>query len=127
MRKSLVFAFYILLISVSSAQNPHKRQPATDPSPARLPGPAIAAMQTINSEHIRADVRFLSHDLLEGRGTGQRGETLRRNISPLSLRLPDSNLLATTELIYKKFLWSASRRRRKRHFRWYRRMDQQSS
>jgi Zn-dependent M28 family amino/carboxypeptidase len=30
-------------------------------------------MQTINSEHIRADVRFLSHDLLEGRGTGQRG------------------------------------------------------
>jgi Zn-dependent M28 family amino/carboxypeptidase len=39
----------------------------------RLPGAAFAAMQTINPEHIRWHVRFLSHDLLEGRGTGQRG------------------------------------------------------
>ena len=30
-------------------------------------------METINPERIRAHVRFLSHDLLEGRGTGQRG------------------------------------------------------
>jgi hypothetical protein len=40
---------------------------------SRLPGAALAAMQTIDSEHIRWHVRFLSHDLLEGRGTGQRG------------------------------------------------------
>jgi Zn-dependent M28 family amino/carboxypeptidase len=40
---------------------------------ARLPGAAFAAMQTINPEHIRWHVRYLSHDLLEGRGTGQRG------------------------------------------------------
>jgi Zn-dependent M28 family amino/carboxypeptidase len=39
----------------------------------RLPGTAFAAMETINPEHIRWHVRFLSHDLLEGRGTGQRG------------------------------------------------------
>jgi Zn-dependent M28 family amino/carboxypeptidase len=39
----------------------------------RLPGAAFAAMQTIDPEHIRWHVRFLSHDLLEGRGTGQRG------------------------------------------------------
>ena len=39
----------------------------------RLPRTAMAAMQTINPERIRAQVRFLSHDLLEGRGTGQRG------------------------------------------------------
>jgi hypothetical protein len=38
-----------------------------------LPGQAIAALQKIDPEHIRAHVRFLSHDLLEGRGTGQRG------------------------------------------------------
>jgi Zn-dependent M28 family amino/carboxypeptidase len=38
-----------------------------------LPGSAIAALQKIDPEHIRAHVRFLSHDLLEGRGTGQRG------------------------------------------------------
>jgi Zn-dependent M28 family amino/carboxypeptidase len=39
----------------------------------RLPGAAFAAMQTIDPEHIRGHVRYLSHDLLEGRGTGQRG------------------------------------------------------
>ena len=39
----------------------------------RLPSTAIAAMQRINPERIRAHVRFLSHDLLEGRGTGARG------------------------------------------------------
>ncbi len=39
----------------------------------RLPGPAFAALETINPERIRWHVRLLSHDLLEGRGTGQRG------------------------------------------------------
>jgi Zn-dependent M28 family amino/carboxypeptidase len=39
----------------------------------RLSGPAFAAMQTIDPERIRAHVRFLADDLLEGRGTGQRG------------------------------------------------------
>jgi Zn-dependent M28 family amino/carboxypeptidase len=39
----------------------------------KLPGPAIAALETINPDHIRWHVRYLSHDLLEGRGTGQRG------------------------------------------------------
>src|SRR4030088_1927986 len=42
----------------------------------RLPGPAFAALETINPERIRWHVRFLSHDLLEGRGTGQRGGDL---------------------------------------------------
>src|SRR5580700_9294988 len=42
----------------------------------RLPGEAFAAMETINPEHIRWHVRFLSHALLEGRGTGQRGGDL---------------------------------------------------
>jgi Zn-dependent M28 family amino/carboxypeptidase len=40
---------------------------------AHLPSVAIAALQKIDPEHIRANVRFLSLDLLEGRGTGQRG------------------------------------------------------
>lgn len=39
----------------------------------RLPSVAFAALETISPEHIRWHVRFLSHDLLEGRGTGQRG------------------------------------------------------
>jgi Zn-dependent M28 family amino/carboxypeptidase len=46
-----------------------KREPVS----VRLPGAAFAAMETINPEHIRWHVRFLAHDLLEGRGTGQRG------------------------------------------------------
>ena len=41
-----------------------------------LPGPAFVALETINPEHIRWHVRYLSHDLLEGRGTGQRGGDL---------------------------------------------------
>ena len=42
----------------------------------RLPSAAFAALETIDPEHIRWHVRFLSHDLLEGRGTGQRGGDL---------------------------------------------------
>jgi Zn-dependent M28 family amino/carboxypeptidase len=42
-------------------------------SSAHLPPAAVAALEKIDPEHIRAHVRFLSHDLLEGRGTGQRG------------------------------------------------------
>jgi Zn-dependent M28 family amino/carboxypeptidase len=38
-----------------------------------LPSVAFAALESISPEHIRWHVRFLSHDLLEGRGTGQRG------------------------------------------------------
>jgi len=39
----------------------------------KLPGTAFVALETITPEHIRWHVRYLSHDLLEGRGTGQRG------------------------------------------------------
>jgi len=42
----------------------------------RLPGAAYAALETISPDHIRWHVRYLSHDLLEGRGTGQRGGDL---------------------------------------------------
>jgi Zn-dependent M28 family amino/carboxypeptidase len=38
-----------------------------------LSADVAAAMRGINAEHIRAHVRFLSDDLLEGRGTGARG------------------------------------------------------
>ena len=73
MRKSILLLLGILqLASLGAAQGTRKR---TQPSwaSARLPGTAIAAMQTIDPERIRAHVRFLAHDLLEGRGTGQRG------------------------------------------------------
>ncbi len=41
-----------------------------------LPAAALAAMRGIDAEHIRAQVRFLADDLLEGRGTGTRGGEL---------------------------------------------------
>ena len=51
------------------------RSPAAkrDAVSVRLPSTAFAALETIDPEHIRWHVRYLSHDLLEGRGTGQRG------------------------------------------------------
>ncbi len=68
MRKSTaVFYFVAVLFQViaSSAQS--------NTASPRLTPAGIAAMEKINPEHIRADVKFLSDDLLEGRGTGQRG------------------------------------------------------
>lgn len=51
--------------------------PAKAPKPSiGLPGAAYAALETITPDHIRWHVRYLSHDLLEGRGTGQRGGDL---------------------------------------------------
>jgi len=67
MRKNLVVLSLILLIGGLLAQN------SSRPISVHFPPAAIAAFQKIDAERIRAHVRFLSHDLLEGRGTGQRG------------------------------------------------------
>jgi Zn-dependent M28 family amino/carboxypeptidase len=68
------FVFFVLLLfsNISVAQSSHKHARSSTDS-VRLPGAAFAAIQKIDPERIRAHVRFLSHDLLEGRGTGQRG------------------------------------------------------
>ena len=67
-----VFAAIVLITSSSIAQKSPKTKHASAES-ARMPGTAIAAMQQIDPQRIRAHVRFLAHDLLEGRGTGARG------------------------------------------------------
>src|SRR5437762_10799973 len=66
----------VVIISISGiclAQ--HSRQPMRSSAAAlaHLAPVAIAAFQKVDPERIRAHVRFLSDDLLEGRGTGQRG------------------------------------------------------
>ena len=66
---SLMVGVTLIASVIASAQKAAKK----DPISVRLPGAAFAAMETINPEHIRWHVRYLSHDLLEGRGTGQRG------------------------------------------------------
>lgn len=50
----------------------YAQQPAV-PAVSGLPEQARNAATSINSEHIRQHVRFLSLDLLEGRGPGKRG------------------------------------------------------
>jgi len=72
MRKSIVVLVPIFVLSLVSLQAASKRARIADLS-IQIPGVAINAMQKIDPERIRAHVRFLSHDLLEGRGTGQRG------------------------------------------------------
>src|ERR1700756_5759867 len=72
MRKSLVVLVFIFVISLISMGAGPKRKPPAEPS-IQIPVVAIPAMQKIDAQRIRAHVRFLSHDLLEGRGTGQRG------------------------------------------------------
>ncbi|HET7441726.1 MAG TPA: M28 family peptidase [Terriglobales bacterium] len=78
MRKSLVFCLGMVLATLLCAAlwaDPpaSERRNAALAASIRLPAAAFAAMETINPDHIRQHVRFLSHDLLEGRGTGQRG------------------------------------------------------
>ena len=77
-----VFVSVIATLSLLTWAEGGAAPPAPAPAPSaakrdavsvRLPGAAFAAMQTINPEHIRWHVRYLSLDLLEGRGTGQRG------------------------------------------------------
>src|SRR5213595_342196 len=75
MRKSLVLALPLAFVVFALAQGA-RRNSSSGYASAHLPPAAIGALQKIDPEHIRAHVRFLSHDLLEGRGTGQRGGDL---------------------------------------------------
>jgi Zn-dependent M28 family amino/carboxypeptidase len=72
-RRSVFVALIATLSMTASADGGTAGSRGGKSVSVRLPGPAFAALETINPEHIRWHVRFLSHDLLEGRGTGQRG------------------------------------------------------
>ena len=66
----------LLLISTVWAAPAARRRASSSGASAHLSPGAIAAMQKIDPERIRAHVKFLASDLLEGRGTGQRGGDL---------------------------------------------------
>src|SRR6266498_1355346 len=72
MRKLVRFLPVVVVIVFSIAHAARKTSHDSLAS-AHLPPAAISALAKIDPEHIRAHVRFLSQDLLEGRGTGQRG------------------------------------------------------
>jgi Zn-dependent M28 family amino/carboxypeptidase len=82
MQGKIVNTIVIALVATASlclwaeggpSPNPVPASGKREAVPVHLPSDAFVAMETINPEHIRWHVRFLSHDLLEGRGTGQRG------------------------------------------------------
>lgn len=75
-----LIVFAAVLFSIAgflSEDAPAQEEPLQPRSALRLgsqlPPPVVSAMQSIRPDNIEAHVRFLSHDLLEGRGTGQRG------------------------------------------------------
>jgi len=74
MRDRVSLLVVIVLISgICAAQRAQQQPPRSQVASAHLSPVAIAAFQKVDPERIRAHVRFLSDDLLEGRGTGQRG------------------------------------------------------
>ena len=75
----LLFPSLLLTASTVLAQQAPAGVPTTMPPVPQVPGVAAAAQQAatlIDPEHIRAHVRFLASDLLEGRGPGKRGAEL---------------------------------------------------
>jgi Zn-dependent M28 family amino/carboxypeptidase len=75
-RRIAVFAVCLVFVAALSAQEKVPKARPESRFGSHLPPAAIAAMQSIRPENIEQQTRFLSHDLLEGRGTGQRGGDL---------------------------------------------------
>src|ERR1700728_5289150 len=71
--KHLLFLATAILVTASMART---QESASVPDIPGLPRAARAAAASIDPEKIRAHVRFLSLDLLEGRGPGTRGAEL---------------------------------------------------
>ncbi len=74
MRKT-TFVVAVLLIALGLiAQSPTKHAgSAARGAISNMPAAGSQSLKLIDPQRIRADVKFLSSDLLEGRGTGQRG------------------------------------------------------
>jgi Zn-dependent M28 family amino/carboxypeptidase len=71
--------FQLIAVVVAAASN-LSAWAASDPAvELGLPAEAAAAMGSIDAERIRAHVKFLADDLLEGRGTGTRGGDIAAN------------------------------------------------
>jgi Zn-dependent M28 family amino/carboxypeptidase len=73
-----ILVLFVLSAAVMAVPLANAQQPAAASVPeiAGLPTAARAAAASIDPERIRAHVRFLSLDLLEGRGPGTRGAEL---------------------------------------------------
>jgi Zn-dependent M28 family amino/carboxypeptidase len=72
MRKGLAVALVCLVVA-GAAIAQRTRKPSHRAGGSGLPVGASAAMHDVNDDHIRTEIKFLSSDVLEGRGTGARG------------------------------------------------------
>src|SRR5277367_7157600 len=70
------FKLAALVLGVATGLASVARAAPDQPTDLGLPADVAAAMRGIDAERIRAHVRYLSDDLLEGRGTGTRGGDL---------------------------------------------------
>jgi len=70
-----VMMLVLLVLSLKAQQPPGAAMPAAPRVPGLTPA-AEKSLQAVDPEKIRAHVRFLASDLLEGRGPGQRGGRL---------------------------------------------------
>jgi len=75
MRKSpaLIAMVSLMTLAATAAPAPKKVAVTRTVLAARMPAAGSASLKLVDPERIRAHVKFLSDDLLEGRGTGQRG------------------------------------------------------
>lgn len=72
MKKNAVI-YMFCLVGLAGISGAARRDAAQGPSVQTQPPAATMTLPEIDKEKIRAHVKFLSSDLLEGRGTGQRG------------------------------------------------------
>ena len=76
MRPVLILAILSAAVLTSPLGNTQQLAAASVPAIAGLPSATREAAASIDSEKIRAHVRFLALDLMEGRGPGTRGDQL---------------------------------------------------
>ena len=89
-RISLILSCLVVASAISHGQT------ASVPNVPGLPPSARTAAESIDPLKIRAHVRFLSLDLLEGRARARAEQNWPPNTSPRSSRWPGSSLQATT-------------------------------
>lgn len=73
MRNLTITLLLCLLVAGASAQTKHHASKARSTS---LPSGSYTAIHDVSDARIKADIKFLSSDLLEGRGTGARGNDI---------------------------------------------------
>ena len=76
MRRSLIASLLLLALTGGVVQSSAKKPAVKHSAGAKQPEGMMQALHNVQAERIRADVKYLASDALEGRGTGTRGGEL---------------------------------------------------